>query len=116
MIPQEYLVAYLIANLIALGTLALAFWRPGVVRWMWVAVFVWAASVNTMTVAREPWVYLAYGGLTPSTLYRDFIAGWFSTHIQPFVLSIAVGQLTIAILLSRAGDARCSRSSRDTRR
>ena len=106
MIPQEYLVAYLIANFIALGILALAFWRPTIVRWMWVAVFVWAASVNTMTVAREPWVYLAYGALTPSTLYRDFIAGWFSTHIQPFVLSIAAGQLTIAILLSRAGDAR----------
>ena len=54
MIPQEYLVAYLSANLIALGILALAFWRPAIVRWMWVAVFVWAASVNTMTVAREP--------------------------------------------------------------
>ena len=32
MIPQEYLVAYLIANLIALGILALAFWRPTIVR------------------------------------------------------------------------------------
>src|SRR4030095_12534576 len=98
MIPQEYLVAYLIANFIALGILALAFWRPAIGRWVWVAVCVWAASVNTMRVAREPWVYLAYGGLTPSTLYRDFIAGWFSTHIQTFVLSIAPGQLKNAIL------------------
>ena len=106
MIPQEYLVPYLIANLIALGIFALAFWRPAVIRWIWVAIFVWAATVNTMTAAREPWVYLVYGDLTPSALYRDFIAGWFSTHIQPFVLSIAAGQLTIAILLSRAGDAR----------
>jgi hypothetical protein len=71
-----------------------------------VAIFVWAASVNTITVAREPWVYLAYGALTPSALYREFIDGWFSAHIQPFVLSIAAGQLTIAILLSRSGDAR----------
>jgi hypothetical protein len=106
MIPQEYLVMYLAANLVALAILALAYTRPGIARWVWVAIFVWAASVNTMTVAREPWVYLAYGGLTPSALYRDFIAGWFSTHIQPFILSIAAGQLTIAILLSRAGDAR----------
>src|SRR5215208_7297243 len=106
MIPQEYLVAYLSANLIAFGILAVAFWRPAIVRWIWVAIFVWAGSVNTMTAAREPWVYLAYGELTPSALYRDFIAGWFSTHIQPFILSIAAGQLTIAILLSRPGDAR----------
>jgi|SRR5688572_3037431 len=106
MIPQEYLVMYLSANLIALTILALAFWRPSIARWVWVAIFVWAASVNTMTAAREPWVYLAYGALTPSALYRDFIAGWFSTHIQPFVLAIDAGQLTIAILLSRGGDAR----------
>lgn len=106
MIPQEYLVMYLSANLIALVILALAYWRPGVVRWIWVAIFVWAAAVNTITAAREPWVYLAYGALTPSPLYRDFIAGWFSTHIQPVIVSIAAGQLTIAILLSRTGDAR----------
>jgi hypothetical protein len=105
MIPQEYVVMYVSANLIALAILGLAFWRPAAARWVWVAIFVWAASINTLTAAREPWVYLAYGALTPSPLYRDFIAGWFSTHIQPFVLAIAAGQLTIAILLSRRGDA-----------
>jgi len=106
MIPREYLVMYLGANLIALAVLGFAFWRPQVARWFWVAIFVWAASVNTLTAASQPWVYLAYGGLTPSTVYRDFIAGWFSVHIQTFVLSIAVGQMMIAILLARSGDAR----------
>jgi hypothetical protein len=106
MIPHEYLVLYVSANLIALAILVLAFWRPRIARWVWVAIFVWAASVNTMTAAATPWEYLAYGALTPSTLYREFIEGWFSTHIQPFVLSIAVGQLIIAFLLARAGDAR----------
>jgi hypothetical protein len=106
MIPQEYLLTYLIANVVALAVLALAWGRPRIARWLWVAVFLWAAAVNTITAAREPWVYLAYGGLTPSALYRDFIHGWFSSHIQPVVVSIAAGQLTIAILLSRAGDAR----------
>ena len=106
MIPQEYLVMYVSANLIALAILALAFWRPAAARWVWVAIFVWAASVNTLTAAREPWMYLAYGALTPSALYRDFIEGWFSTHVQPFVLSIAIGQLIIAILLSRGPEAR----------
>jgi hypothetical protein len=106
MIPQDYLVMYLSANLIALIILALAFRRPRIARWIWVAIFLWAATVNTLTAAREPWVYLAYGALTPSALYREFIDGWFSAHIQPFILAIAAGQLTIAILLSRSGDAR----------
>jgi hypothetical protein len=106
MIPREYLVMYVGAILIALAILGLAFWRPAIARWVWVAIFVWAATVNTITAASEPWVYLAYGGLTPSALYRDFIGGWFSMHIQTFVLSIAVGQLILAILLSRSGDAR----------
>ena len=105
MIPREYLVMYAGANLIAVAILVLAFLRPRAARWLWVAIFVWAASVNTMTAATEPWVYLAYGDLTPSAVYRDFIAGWFGAHIQPFVLSIAVGQAIIAILLVRAGDA-----------
>jgi len=51
-------------------------------------------------------MYLAYGALTPSALYRDFIEGWFSTHVQPFVLSIAIGQLITAILLSRGTESR----------
>lgn len=106
MIPREYFVMYAGANLIALAILALAFWGPRIARWVWVAIFVWAASVNAMTAAIEPLVYLVYGDLTASAVYREFIAGWFSTHIQPVVLSIAVGQMIIAILLSRSGDAR----------
>ena len=106
MIPQEYLVMYVGANLIALSILAVAFWKPRIARWVWVGIFVWAACVNTVTAATEPWVYLVYGSLTPSTWYRDFIDGWFSTHTSEFVLTIAVGQLIVASLLSRDGDAR----------
>jgi hypothetical protein len=106
MIPQEFLVVYLIANAIGLALLELGYFLPRVARWVWIGIFVWAATVNTMTAALEPWVYLAYGGLTPSTWYRDFIAGWFSRHIPEVVLSIAAGQLAIAILLARDGRAR----------
>ena len=51
MIPREYLVMYLGANLIALAILTLAFWRPRIARWVWVAIFLWASAVNTMTAA-----------------------------------------------------------------
>src|SRR5262245_30802269 len=106
MIPQEYVVMYLIANAGGLALLELGYWAPRAARWAWVAIFVWAATVNTFTATTEPWVYLAYGGLTPSHWYEAFINGWFSRHIPQFVISIAAGQLTIAILLSREGRAR----------
>jgi hypothetical protein len=106
MIPQDYLTMYVGANLIALAMLAVAFWKPRIARWMWVAIFVWAAWFSTVIAATEPWAFLAYGGLTPSNWYRDFIDGWFSANIPEFVLTLAIAQLIIAILLSRGGDAR----------
>ncbi|HEY1306924.1 MAG TPA: hypothetical protein VGF24_25395 [Vicinamibacterales bacterium] len=106
MIPQEYLVMYLVANAIGLVLLELGYWTPRVARWAWIGIFVWAAAINTITAAVEPWVYLVYGALTPSQWYQDFIAGWFSRHIPVVVTSIAVGQLTIAILLSGRARAR----------
>ena len=106
MVPQGFLVVYLIANAAGLALLELGYFLPRVARWAWVGIFVWAATVNTMTASVEPWVYLAYGGLTPSAWYQHFIAGWFSRHIREMVLSIAAGQLAIAILLARDGRAR----------
>lgn len=106
MIPQEYLVMYLTANAVGLVLLEIGYWFPRLARWAWIGIFVWAACVNTVTAATEPWAYLAYGGLTPSAWYHDFINGWFSQHIPAFVGSIAAGQLAIAILLSRDARAR----------
>jgi hypothetical protein len=106
MIPQEFVVMYLVANAMGLALLELGYWLPRVARWAWVGIFVWAATVNTFTAATKPWAYLAYGGLTPSHWYEAFINGWFSVHIPEFVMTIAAGQLTIAILLSREGPAR----------
>jgi hypothetical protein len=106
MIPQEYVVMYLMANVVGLALLELGYWLPRVARWAWVGIFIWAAAVNTFTAATEPWVYLAYGGLTPSRWYEGFINGWFSAHVPEVVMTIAAGQLTIAILLSREGRAR----------
>ena len=106
MIPQEYLVTYLVANAVGLVLLELGYWTPRVARWAWIGIFVWAAAINTITAAVEPWVYLEYGALTPSQWYQDLIAGWFSRHIPVVVMSIAAGQLTIAILLARRARAR----------
>jgi len=104
MVPREFLVPYLIANVIGLAVLALAFWRPRIARWVGVAVFAWAAATNAITSLTHPEVYVDYATLTPSGLYRDFILGWFSRHVQLIVLPIAMGQLIVAALLASRRD------------
>lgn len=106
MIPQEYVVMYLGAIAVALVILWLALWRARWALWTWVAIYAWAAFVNTRTAGQEPYVYLVYGALTPSDAYRAFIEGWFSSHIRLMVFSIAAGQLAIALLLSGSRRAR----------
>jgi hypothetical protein len=101
-IPAEFVGLYLTANAIAFAVLALATWMPRVARWVIVAVFVWASVTNTRTVLATPAVYLEYAALMPVALYRDFITGWFSTHIPLLVLPIAAGQLLLAALLTMA--------------
>ena len=100
MVPREFLAPYLIANGFALAGLALAFRRPVVARWVGVAVFAWAAGMNTWTAWTRPDAYLEYASLTPSALYRDFILGWFSVHVRELVLAVAVGQAIVAALLA----------------
>jgi hypothetical protein len=81
--------------------LVLAFRRPRVARGLAVALFTWAAFTNARIALSTPEVYLEYADLTLSAWYRDFIDGWFSRHITPFVLAIAAGQAVIAVLLTR---------------
>ena len=99
-IPQEFLTLYLGANAFALAVLALTFWSRDAARWVGAAVFAWAAVVNSWTALVQPQVYLEYADLALSAIYRGFILGWFSRHIQAFVLLIAAGQLAIAALLA----------------
>ena len=46
----------------------------------------------------EPADYQAFGELAWSSLYRDFIQGWFRGHVPWLLFPIAVGQLVIALL------------------
>ena len=39
-------------------------------------------------------------------MYRDFITGWFSRHIQVMVVAIALGQAAIALLMASRVPAR----------
>ena len=56
---------------------------------------------NATTAITRPQAYLDYAALTPVAVYRNFIIGWFSEHARWLVLTIAVGQLAIGVLLIR---------------
>ena len=101
MIPDRYLVAYLISNAIALALLALSFRRPGWVRWASVAIFAWAAFTNARIAIFHPLDYQEFGNLTPWAMYRAFIQGWFREHTIWLLLPIALGQLVLALLFLR---------------
>lgn len=102
MIPEQFFSMWLGANLIALAILGVAFWRAPLARWIFIAMFLWAAVVNTLTALQSPWEYTAYAALTPFTGYQHFIEGVFSRHVAAFVLPIAAGQLLISLLLGRS--------------
>jgi len=81
--------------------LVIAFWRPQVTRVLGVLIFAAAAIVNARLAMFNPTEYVQYSALTLSTVYRDFIYGWFSGHVQLLVLPVAAGQLVMAVLLTR---------------
>jgi hypothetical protein len=102
----EYLVPYFASNVIGVAILLAAFKAPRLARVLLAALFAWAAFTNTRIALSNPAVYLEYGGLTWSGVYRAFIDGWFSRHIQAFVLTIALGQALIALLLTGGRELR----------
>jgi len=94
---KEFLVPYIISNLLFLLCLMAAVKKPIWARLFLAAVFLWAACVNTRTVLIHPEVYLEYARLTPVPFYRAFINGYFSQHIRPFILVITTCEFLIFV-------------------
>ncbi len=67
------------------------------------AFFLWASYFNSTSALRSPEIYLDYARLDALPVYSDFIDGFFSRHITPFVFTIAVGQFLIflGLILNR---------------
>lgn len=93
---KQYLVPFIISNIFFALCIPFALKKPMWVRIFFVGFFLWACFINSFTAINIPEVYLDYGKLTFIPLYRNFIFGFFSRHIQPFVLTIAFGQFLIA--------------------
>ncbi len=99
---QEYLIPLLISNAVAILILIAAFKAPRWARWSIVLLFLWASFTNAYMATTKPQVYLDYAPMA-IPLYRSFILGWFAEHVRVMVTLIAIGQLTIAVLMSLRG-------------
>jgi hypothetical protein len=98
-----YITLFVIANTIALLQLLLSIKRPGLARLSFFLLFAWASWTNWKTALQMPLVYLEYGDLTWSSWYRDFINGWFASHIRHAVGTIASCQALIALSMLLKG-------------
>ncbi len=94
---KEYLIPWIASNSIAILILIAAIRIPKLARLLFVLLFAWACWLNYTTAHKNPDDYLNYATLTPFSLYRDFINGWFKEHITIMVTLIAFGQGLIAL-------------------
>ena len=95
-VPQ-YLIAYIIANAVAVLLLLLAWKQPRIARVLFSMLFILACYTNWHVALTKPDDYLFYANLTFSDIYKSFILGWFSSHIPQMVGFIATCQGFIAI-------------------
>ena len=96
-----YLTALFISNIAAVIFFLVTLYRPRIARILFLLLFAWACWMNWTTSQNDPNKYLEYAELTFSNLYREFIYGWFSSHI-PFAVGIVAtcqGLIAISMLL-----------------
>lgn len=94
---NEYLIPYIISNAVFAASIIAVWKKPFYTRIFFILLFLWASYTNFSTAYHSPEVYLDYGKLTFLPVYKNFIYGFFSAHIQPFVFTVAACQLIIAV-------------------
>jgi hypothetical protein len=94
---KEWLVPYMISNIVGALSIIAALKRPMWTRIFFAAFFLWAAYFNSTTAIQSPEIYLTYATLNALPAYSRFINGFFSEHITVIVFTIAVGQFLIAL-------------------
>lgn len=100
---QTYLLLYIISNAIAILLLLLAWKQPRIARLLFFLLFGWASWMNWTTALQNPQFYIEYADLSFLRVYKQFIRGWFSTHITEMVGFIATCQALIAVSMLLKG-------------
>ena len=92
------------SNIVALVMLFVSWRWRNAGRFLFFALFLWAAQINMRMAIWTPNGYLEYARWAVEP-YRGFILGPFSRHVTAFVGTIALGQLVIAVLVALRGRA-----------
>lgn len=100
---SQYAVPHLISIFASVLLLISSHAFPRVARALFALLFAWACATNWSVVLERPSVYLEYGGLSVMALYREFIGGFFASHVLPIVGAIATCQGLIAAGLLMGG-------------
>ncbi len=97
---NQYLVPFIVTNVVSALLIVLAFLRPKSTRIIWSLIFLAAGIFNLLTVYKNPQAYvIGFGPTAMLAFYRSFIYGAFSRNAALFVSLIAVGQIVVAGLL-----------------
>ena len=103
MIEYDSLIPYLLTNATALALVFLAFKRHRLTRLIFILIFLLAGLFNIYTILTKPEFFNHYGDKAFLDIYKSFINGYFSHHIQQVVGFIGLGQILVAVLLSAGG-------------
>lgn len=100
---QEFIIPYIITNVVAVVLLAMAWKFPRLARLMFAVLFIGAAFFNGSNAASNPAAYLDYAGTALLAFYRNFILGYFAQHTTLLLSIIALCQLFTGIALLLKG-------------
>jgi hypothetical protein len=103
MIEYDSLIPYLLTNAIALALVFLAFKHHRLTRLIFILIFLLAGLFNIYTSLTQPEFFNHYADKAFLNIYKSFINGYFSQHIQEVVATIGLGQIIVALLLSAGG-------------
>jgi len=97
---QEYLIPYIMSNAVGLLLIYICYrwFRAG--RILFGLIFLAAGVFNFYITCKSPEIYVeVYGASAVFSFYKNFIFGFFNQHVALFVRLIAIGQVTVGILL-----------------
>lgn len=97
---QEYLIPYIISNIVGLLLIFICYLWFKAGRILYGLIFLAAGIFNFHTAGESPEVYVeVYGSTALFSFYKNFIYGFFSQHTPLLVRIIALGQIMVGILL-----------------
>jgi hypothetical protein len=97
---QDYLVPFIVSNIVGAAFIFVCFKWPRVARYVWGVCFLAAGLFNIYSGWTSPQSYVEmYGKTALLSVYKDFIYGIFSDQTQIFVTLIASGQIAVGVLL-----------------